>query len=65
MKSTRVEIFCISAPVYDYTGEIIAGFSVSGPTDRMKKGIDSNHYKDHVLETSRLISELMGYKKES
>lgn len=58
-------IYCISAPVYDYTGEIIAGFSVSGPTDRMKKGIESNHYKDYVLETSRLISELMGYKKES
>lgn len=58
-------IYCISAPIYDYTGKVIAGFSVSGPTDRMKKGIEFNHYKDHILETSRQISELMGYKKES
>lgn len=58
-------IYCISAPVYDYTGTIIAGFSISGPTDRITKGINSNHYKELVLETSRIISELMGYKKES
>jgi len=58
-------IYCISAPIYDYTGEIVAGFSVSGPTERVTEGISSNHYKKHVLETSRTISELMGYKKES
>ena len=58
-------IYCISAPIYDYTGAIVAGFSVSGPTERITKGINSNHYKEQVLETSRIISELMGYKKES
>ena len=58
-------IYCISAPIYDYTGAIIAGFSVSGPTERMLKGINSEEYKEHILETSRRISELMGYKKES
>lgn len=58
-------IYCVAAPIYDYTGAIVAGFSISGPIERMTEGISVHQYKEHVLETSRRISELMGYKKES
>jgi DNA-binding IclR family transcriptional regulator len=58
-------IYCISAPIYDYTDKIIAGFSISGPIDRIKEGIEHHHYKTHLLDTSHQISERLGYKKES
>jgi DNA-binding IclR family transcriptional regulator len=58
-------IYCISAPIHDYTGNIIAGFSISGPIERIKEGIKHHHYKTHLLQTSQNISKKLGYKKES
>lgn len=55
-------IYCISAPIRDYTGNIIAGFSISGPIERIKHAIEHLNYKEKILYTSKLISEKLGYQ---
>lgn len=50
---------CVAAPIYDYTGRIVAGISVSGPAVRMT----DEHIYAHLpflLETAARISERMG-----
>lgn len=50
---------CIAAPVYDYSGRVVAGISVSGPTVRMS----DEHVYAHLpflLETAARISARMG-----
>ncbi|WP_257349816.1 IclR family transcriptional regulator [Pseudalkalibacillus decolorationis] len=58
-------IYCIAAPIYDYSGNIIAGFSLSGPINRIKSSIENGHYKSYLLSTAYQISERLGYIKES
>lgn len=53
-------IYCIAAPLYDYTEKMVAGISISGPINRVKENIDSGYYKGEILKTSRLISEVLG-----
>ena len=51
---------CIAAPVRDYTGKIVAGISVSGPTVRMT----DEHIAEHLprlLEAARQISLRLGW----
>jgi len=51
---------CIAAPIRDYSGKIIAGISISGPTNRITlKRIKP--LKDILLEISSRISEKLGY----
>ena len=50
---------CIAAPVFDLTGEAVAGVSVSGPTHRIGAG----HVKTlgaAVVEAARQLSEALG-----
>lgn len=51
---------CIAAGIYDYTGRVIAGISVSGPTTRIdfKK---CAFISEAVTTAARQISQLMGY----
>lgn len=58
-------IYCIAAPIYDYTEKIVAGISVSGPINRVKSNIDSGYYKDEILKTSQLISQALGSNKHN
>ncbi|MGI6169417.1 MAG: IclR family transcriptional regulator, partial [Christensenellales bacterium] len=52
---------CVAAPVYDYTGGIIAGMSVSGPATRMT---DEHIYEKlpFLLDATQQISLRMGYE---
>lgn len=52
---------CISAPIRDYTGQITAGISISGPTVRMT---DEHIYKNlpFLLDTAEQISIRMGWQ---
>lgn len=53
-------IRCIAGPIFDYEGNIIASFSVSGPTMRMTESkVES--LKEVVKEYSVKISEAFGY----
>lgn len=47
---------CLSAPIRDDTGKIVAGLSVSAPTDRMKE-----EWLPEILATAGLISKELGY----
>lgn len=53
-------IRCIGGPIFDYTGDVIAAFSIAGPTNRMTeervKSLTST-----VLKYSMLISSSLGY----
>ena len=54
---------CLAAPIRDYTGNVIAAISVSGPTNRMTmKKIDE--FKTYISEISCNISKALGYKTD-
>lgn len=52
---------CVAAPVYDYTGRIVAGISVSGPLTRMT---DEHIYSKlpYLLDAAHEISLRMGWQ---
>ena len=54
---------CLSVGIKDYTKKIVAGISVSGPTTRMTMDYIEK-IKDEVLETSRIISEILSYNEQ-
>ena len=52
---------CVAAPVRDYTGQVVAGISVSGPTARMTDAhIGAN--LPAFLETAEEISHRLGWR---
>ncbi len=54
---------CLAAPIYDHTGHVIAGLSISFPTIRFDEG----HIHDYVnlLQTAcKRISEKIGYQED-
>ncbi|MCG8402275.1 MAG: IclR family transcriptional regulator [Firmicutes bacterium] len=54
----------ISAPVWNYKGQVIANISISGPSFRFtKQNIDK--FLKSLLKTTQEVSELLGYKKDS
>ena len=54
---------CIAAPVRDYTGQVVAGISVSGPTARMT---DEHIFGNlpYLLETGDEVSHRLGWKEK-
>ncbi len=55
---------CIAAPLYDYTGKVIACISISGPVIRINpKRADT--LLPLLLETAQAISEKLGYNSVS
>lgn len=54
-------IRCIAAPIYDYTGKIIASFSISGPSTRVTMERIETELAEKILNTSRAISSQLGY----
>ncbi len=55
-------IRCVAAPVRDYTGEVIAAISISGPTVRMTMERIDAEFTAHVVSTANQISQRLGYK---
>ncbi|MEJ6950706.1 IclR family transcriptional regulator [Natronospora cellulosivora (SeqCode)] len=54
-------IRCIGAPIFNYDNQVIAAFSVAGPTSRMSEG-KVDQLKTKVLKYSKEISAFFGYK---
>lgn len=51
---------CVAAPIRDYTNQVIAGISVSGPTNRMTmKRIDE--IKEYITDYANQISGMLEY----
>ena len=55
-------IRCIAAPVYDYTGKVIAAVSVSGE-NRIISPERDQEIAGYVMEAAADISQHMGYVK--
>nr|WP_285891313.1 IclR family transcriptional regulator [Paenibacillus pasadenensis] len=58
----REGIYCISGPIYNHRHEVVAAFSVSGPSYRFSLEQLEQHIPA-IRETSRLISEQLGYRE--
>ncbi|MEK9199311.1 IclR family transcriptional regulator [Ureibacillus sp. 179-F W5.1 NHS] len=54
-------IRCIAAPIYNYSGNIIASFSISGPSTRITMERIEEELAEKILNTSRVISSQLGY----
>lgn len=55
-------VVCISAPIYDYRGKIIAAISISGSKNIFTKDKEEE-IAMKVMETAKKISYRMGYKE--
>ncbi|MEK4425774.1 IclR family transcriptional regulator [Solibacillus sp. FSL K6-1523] len=54
-------IRCIAAPIYDFSGKIIASFSISGPSSRITLERIDNDLAEKILATAKIISLQLGY----
>ena len=54
------EIKCISGPIFDYNGKLVAAFTISIPITRFTKG-RLNLFIDLVLEYSEKIPNALGH----
>lgn len=57
-------IRCIAAPIYDYSGKIIAAISISGPENRVTKERIQSELIDLILQTADVVSKKMGYLRD-
>ena len=48
---------CIAAGIYDDTGKLVAGLSISAPAERMQ-----DEWISQLVSTARSISEALGYE---
>ncbi len=62
LEENEVGISCISTPIFDRSGKVIAAVSISGPTMRMTNE-KMNELKDKMIEISKKISARLGYRE--
>lgn len=55
------DIRCLSGPVFNYDGKIVAAFSISGPISRMTEE-RVEMLSQRIVEYSRMISASFGYR---
>jgi len=57
------DVLCVAAPIRNYKEKVIAAISISGPAFRIDKKTQ-NKLKKTILETSKKISEMLGYDEK-
>jgi DNA-binding IclR family transcriptional regulator len=53
---------CIAAPIFGYSGQVIAAISLSGPPEVILKESNIAPFSQDVMQAARRISETMGYR---
>jgi DNA-binding IclR family transcriptional regulator len=53
------DLCCVGAPIYNYTGQVIAAISMSIPAYRFRRS--QLEYRDAIVRTAKIISERLGY----
>lgn len=56
-------IRCIGGPIFDYKGDIIAAFSIAGPTIRLTEELVEEELSELIINYSNKISSSFGYNK--
>ncbi len=54
---------CVGAPIKDFMGNVIAGISVSAPSERMAIEHIHEHVAPIVTDAARLLSKKFGYRE--
>lgn len=55
------ELWCVGAPVFDHSGDVVAGISVAGPWFRMSPALLPK-LAEHVMAAARRISRQLGHR---
>ena len=53
------DLCCVGAPIYNYTGQVIAAISMSIPAYRFRRS--QTEYRDAIVRTAKIVSERLGY----
>lgn len=53
------DLCCVGAPVYNYTGQVIAAVSMSIPAYRFRRS--QTEYRDAIVRTAKKISKRLGF----
>jgi DNA-binding IclR family transcriptional regulator len=61
-EENEIGIRCVSAPIHDQRGVVIAAISISVPASRMKAHVFKKKLKDQVIVTALNISRKIGYQ---
>ena len=59
MEEILLDLCCVGAPIYNYTGQVIAAVSMSIPAYRFRRS--QTEYRDAIVRTAKIISERLGY----
>jgi DNA-binding IclR family transcriptional regulator len=62
-EENEIGIRCVSAPIHDQRGVVIAAISISVPASRMKAHVFKKKLKDQVIVTALNISRKIGYQE--
>ncbi|MBT3358599.1 MAG: IclR family transcriptional regulator [Rhodospirillales bacterium] len=57
------DMACIAAPIFDHTGQMVAGISVGGPIHRFTDTESANFIREELLKVAHQISEIMGCRE--
>jgi DNA-binding IclR family transcriptional regulator len=55
------QVRCVATPIFDLTGRVIAGLSISGPADRMEPLEQQPEIIQKAKQTAANISLKLGY----
>jgi DNA-binding IclR family transcriptional regulator len=64
LEEIEMGLRCVAAPIKNHLGTIIAGISLSGPTNRISDDLLVTLSRD-VVDAARRISAKLGYKEEA
>ncbi len=59
----ELQVRCVAAPIFDMSGEVIAGLSISGPADRLEPIEQNRKMIESAKQTAIDISILLGYSR--
>ena len=62
-EENEVGLRCIACPIYNYTGKVVAGVSVTGPASRLSQAAILEKLP-FLKETAERISAELGYRKD-
>lgn len=59
MEEILLDLCCVGAPIYNYTGRVIAAISMSIPAYRFRRS--QTEYRAAIVRAAKIISERLGY----